>query len=216
MRCAVSPVGNTSRSRLEQIASRIGLKPSPAWTPTLIGREPPGCDHSAKTEPAPESMSGDKPNPVPQELAGLRVALVHDWLTGMRGGEKCLEVLCQAFPQAPLYTLIHRRWIDQPGHRIDGDSDVATPASAGNLPPLPAPAAPHALGGPGLEDPRRRPGDQPEPLRRQVGRAAAAACPTSATASRRCAMPGRDATPTSKAGPIGRSAEPWLACCLIV
>ena len=42
-------------------------------------------------------------------LDGLRVALVHDWLTGMRGGEKCLEVLCQSFPTAPLYTLIHRR-----------------------------------------------------------------------------------------------------------
>src|SRR5436309_3365884 len=41
--------------------------------------------------------------------AGLRVALVHDWLTGMRGGEKCLEVLCRAFPDARLYTLIHRR-----------------------------------------------------------------------------------------------------------
>src|ERR1700733_129699 len=40
---------------------------------------------------------------------GLRVALVHDWLTGMRGGEKCLEVLCQTFPQATLHTLIHRR-----------------------------------------------------------------------------------------------------------
>jgi glycosyltransferase involved in cell wall biosynthesis len=37
------------------------------------------------------------------------VALVHDWLTGMRGGEKCLEVLCRAFPGATLYTLIHRR-----------------------------------------------------------------------------------------------------------
>jgi glycosyltransferase involved in cell wall biosynthesis len=42
-------------------------------------------------------------------LSGLRVALVHDWLTGMRGGEKCLEVLCRAFPAATLYTLIHRR-----------------------------------------------------------------------------------------------------------
>jgi glycosyltransferase involved in cell wall biosynthesis len=45
---------------------------------------------------------------LPSQLAGLRVALVHDWLTGMRGGEKCLEVLCRAFPQATLYTLIHR------------------------------------------------------------------------------------------------------------
>jgi glycosyltransferase involved in cell wall biosynthesis len=47
-------------------------------------------------------------------LAGLRVALVHDWLTGMRGGEKCLEVLCQTFPQAVLYTLIHRRGSTSP------------------------------------------------------------------------------------------------------
>lgn len=38
----------------------------------------------------------------------LKVALVHDWLTGMRGGEKCLEVLCRRFPDARLYTLIHR------------------------------------------------------------------------------------------------------------
>jgi glycosyltransferase involved in cell wall biosynthesis len=42
-------------------------------------------------------------------FSGLRVALVHDWLIGMRGGEKCLEVLCRAFPQATLHTLIHRR-----------------------------------------------------------------------------------------------------------
>ena len=46
---------------------------------------------------------------IPPSLTGLRVALVHDWLTGMRGGEKCLEVLCRAFPGATLYTLIHRR-----------------------------------------------------------------------------------------------------------
>lgn len=37
----------------------------------------------------------------------LHVALVHDWLTGMRGGEKCLEVLCELFPDAPIYTLFH-------------------------------------------------------------------------------------------------------------
>jgi glycosyltransferase involved in cell wall biosynthesis len=38
-----------------------------------------------------------------------RVVLVHDWLTGMRGGEKCLEVLCQRWPEAALYALLHRR-----------------------------------------------------------------------------------------------------------
>src|SRR3989304_6338828 len=36
-----------------------------------------------------------------------RVALVHDWLTGMRGGEKVLEVLCELYPDATLFTLIH-------------------------------------------------------------------------------------------------------------
>jgi len=40
-------------------------------------------------------------------LSSLRVALVHDWLTGMRGGEKCLEVFCEIFPQADLFTLLH-------------------------------------------------------------------------------------------------------------
>jgi len=37
----------------------------------------------------------------------MKVALVHDWLTGMRGGEKCLEVFCQLFPKAPIFTLFH-------------------------------------------------------------------------------------------------------------
>ncbi|WP_197490888.1 glycosyltransferase [Planctomyces sp. SH-PL62] len=32
----------------------------------------------------------------------------------MRGGEKCLEVLCRAFPQASLYTLIHRKGSTSP------------------------------------------------------------------------------------------------------
>jgi glycosyltransferase involved in cell wall biosynthesis len=36
-----------------------------------------------------------------------RVALVHDWLTGMRGGEKALEVLCTLFPDADIFTLVY-------------------------------------------------------------------------------------------------------------
>ena len=35
------------------------------------------------------------------------LAIVHDWLTGMRGGEKALEVICERFPDAPLFTLVH-------------------------------------------------------------------------------------------------------------
>lgn len=42
-------------------------------------------------------------------FGSLRVALVHDWLTGMRGGEKCLEAMCERFPTADLFTLVHRK-----------------------------------------------------------------------------------------------------------
>jgi len=38
---------------------------------------------------------------------GKRTGLCHDWLTGMRGGERVLELLADAFPDAPLYTLLH-------------------------------------------------------------------------------------------------------------
>ncbi len=44
----------------------------------------------------------------PPSWSSLNVALAHDWLTGMRGGEKCLELLCRGFPRAPLYTLLHK------------------------------------------------------------------------------------------------------------
>src|SRR5574337_1566184 len=40
-------------------------------------------------------------------LAEARVALIHDWLTGMRGGERCLETLCELFPGADIFTLLH-------------------------------------------------------------------------------------------------------------
>jgi glycosyltransferase involved in cell wall biosynthesis len=39
----------------------------------------------------------------------MKVALVHDWLTGMRGGERVLERLCRLFPGAPIHTLLWRR-----------------------------------------------------------------------------------------------------------
>ncbi|HVL69221.1 MAG TPA: glycosyltransferase [Vicinamibacterales bacterium] len=35
-----------------------------------------------------------------------RVAIVHDWLTGMRGGEKVLEAICDLYPDATLFTLV--------------------------------------------------------------------------------------------------------------
>ncbi len=44
-----------------------------------------------------------------REMNRARVVLVHDWLTGMRGGEKVLLELCRLFPAAPLYTLFWNR-----------------------------------------------------------------------------------------------------------
>ncbi|HOW27902.1 MAG TPA: glycosyltransferase [Elusimicrobiota bacterium] len=37
----------------------------------------------------------------------MKTALIHDWLTGMRGGEKVLESLCHMFPNADIFTLVH-------------------------------------------------------------------------------------------------------------
>src|SRR3954469_21164738 len=37
------------------------------------------------------------------------IAIVHDWLTSMRGGERVLESLCALYPAADLYTLRYDR-----------------------------------------------------------------------------------------------------------
>ena len=37
----------------------------------------------------------------------MRVAIVHYWLLGMRGGEKVVEALCRMLPQADLFTLFY-------------------------------------------------------------------------------------------------------------
>lgn len=44
-----------------------------------------------------------------RELKSLKVALVHDWLIHMRGGEKVLESLAELFPNAVIYTLFYNR-----------------------------------------------------------------------------------------------------------
>ncbi|MHB1844748.1 MAG: glycosyltransferase, partial [Deltaproteobacteria bacterium] len=57
-------------------------------------------------EGAARTAAAAAPQALPASLAGLRVALAHDWLTGRRGGERLLERLCGLFPDAPIYTLI--------------------------------------------------------------------------------------------------------------
>lgn len=40
-------------------------------------------------------------------LAGLKVALVHDWLVSRGGGEQALHQFHRIFPDAPIYTLVY-------------------------------------------------------------------------------------------------------------
>ena len=70
--------------------------PNDAGTGNLVAASPDRYD--------PNFFRSDAISP---SLAAARIALVHDWLTGYRGGEKCLDVLCRRFPDAKLYTLLH-------------------------------------------------------------------------------------------------------------
>jgi glycosyltransferase involved in cell wall biosynthesis len=38
----------------------------------------------------------------------MKVAIIHYWLVGMRGGEKVLESLCEIFPEADIFTHVYR------------------------------------------------------------------------------------------------------------
>jgi glycosyltransferase involved in cell wall biosynthesis len=50
----------------------------------------------------------------------VKIAIVHDWLTGMRGGEKVLEVFCELWPDADLFTLLHIKGaLSEPIERLD-------------------------------------------------------------------------------------------------
>jgi len=44
-----------------------------------------------------------------------KIALVHDWLTGIRGGEHVLEAIAELFPQAQLFTLLESPGFFSPG-----------------------------------------------------------------------------------------------------
>ena len=41
------------------------------------------------------------------ESTPIKAGLCHDWLTGMRGGERVLELLADRYPDAPIFTLLH-------------------------------------------------------------------------------------------------------------
>ena len=39
----------------------------------------------------------------------MNVVILHDWLTCFRGGERVLDAICELYPNAPIYTLIHKK-----------------------------------------------------------------------------------------------------------
>jgi glycosyltransferase involved in cell wall biosynthesis len=57
----------------------------------------------------------------------VKVVLVHDWLTGMRGGERVLDEIAGMFPDAELFTLIHVPGSTSP--RIEALRITASPLS---------------------------------------------------------------------------------------
>jgi len=42
-------------------------------------------------------------------LENIKIALVHHWLVGMRGGERIVECLCSIFPDIDIYTLVYNK-----------------------------------------------------------------------------------------------------------
>ncbi len=64
------------------------------------------------------------------DVSNLRVWLVHDWLTGWRGGEKILLELVRMFPRARIATLIHVPGASHP----EIDARVARTSFLQNIP----------------------------------------------------------------------------------
>lgn len=78
--------------------------------PAVEARDPPTRSHArtgAGRGRRHRALSGRCGGPARLRSLAVRVALVHDWLTGLRGGEKVLDQLAALFPDADLYTLVH-------------------------------------------------------------------------------------------------------------
>src|SRR5512144_884922 len=87
----------SSADRGSQLAAPTPRHTGPAASPEM---ETPGGGPARGSIAEPRATSEGR-------RAAPRVAIVHDWLTGMRGGEKVLEAICALFPSAPIYTLVH-------------------------------------------------------------------------------------------------------------
>jgi glycosyltransferase involved in cell wall biosynthesis len=59
----------------------------------------------AKTKPVTiPSLPADA---TAEQKKRLKIAFICDWLTAMRGGERCLEAMCEIYADADIFTLVH-------------------------------------------------------------------------------------------------------------
>ncbi|WP_413988216.1 glycosyltransferase [Labrys okinawensis] len=62
----------------------------------------------------------------------MRIAIVHYWFVGMRGGEKVIEALCELYPQADIFTHVYRPDVVSPTirkHKVTTSFINALPAA---------------------------------------------------------------------------------------
>lgn len=60
----------------------------------------------------------------PKESTNEKLALVHDWLFGLRGGERCLQAFLCLYPQAKIFSLFHQA--GKTSKEIDSHFDSAS------------------------------------------------------------------------------------------
>ena len=73
-----------------------------------------------------------------------KVAIVHDWLNGMRGGEKVLEEMLALYPQADIFTLFYDPAAVSPlirSKKVTASRLNRNPLDPQALSPLPAPVS---------------------------------------------------------------------------
>ena len=97
-----------------------------------------------------------------------RIAFVHDWLTGMRGGEKVLDALCERFPQAEVFTLRSRTRIGVAHNRTGPPAHLVRAAPAVRQAALPDVPAAFSGSRRAIRLRRLRPHRQHQPLLREV------------------------------------------------
>ena len=92
-------------------AARDDAVPRPSVRAHDAGDRPQagGCMPSRRAAAAPTSTSQRRQRGESVTMPEPRVAIVHDWLVSMRGGERVLESLCRLYPRADVYTLALRQ-----------------------------------------------------------------------------------------------------------